>query len=216
MSDIAHHNRNELPATGSLIKATLLALLLAAAVLVLFIIPAEYGIDATGLGSRLGLNAMSAEAPQNAQASSPSPVEAPNVQPEPPPASPEISGTDETLSTLTAAWKSEVPYRNDQMSLTLQPAEGAEIKARMRAGERFVFSWTTEGGVVNFDMHGEAFDAKNDEFTSFWKGRGAAEGHGAFVAPFDGTHGWYWRNRGNQPVTVTVKTSGFYERLFRP
>lgn len=27
---------------------------------------------------------------------------------------------------------------------------------------------------------------------------------GIFVAPFDGTHGWYWRNRGGKPVMVKV------------
>ncbi len=212
MSDIAHQNRNELPSTKSLIKATLLALVVAAVVLVVFILPAEYGVDVTGIGSRLGLNAMSAAVPESEELSIPTPVDEPAAE-----TSPEaVPGTEETLSTLTAAWKSPTPYRSDQMSLTLKPGEGAEIKARMRTGERFVFSWTTEGGVVNFDMHGEALNAKKDEFTSFWKGRGAADGHGAFVAPFDGTHGWYWRNRGEQPVTVTVKTSGFYEQLFRP
>ena len=212
MSDIAHQNRSELPSTKSLIKATLVALAVATVVLVVFILPAEYGVDATGIGSRLGLNAMSAAEPESDERPVPTPVEQPAAE-----TSPEVvPGTEETLSTLTAAWKSPTPYRSDQMSLTLQPGEGAEIKARMRAGERFVFTWTTEGGVVNFDMHGEVLNAKKDEFTSFWKGREAPEGHGAFVAPFDGTHGWYWRNRGEQPVTVTVKTSGFYEQLFRP
>jgi hypothetical protein len=212
MSDIAHQNRNELPSTKSLIKATLLALVVATVVLVVFILPAEYGVDVTGIGSRLGLNAMSAAEPESEEIPVPTPVEQPAAE-----TSPEaVPGTEETLSTLTAAWKSSTPYRSDQMSLTLQSGEGAEIKVRMRAGERFVFTWKTDGGVVNFDMHGEALNAKKDEFTSFWKGRGAPEGHGAFVAPFDGTHGWYWRNRGDQPVTVTVNTSGFYEQLFRP
>jgi hypothetical protein len=212
MSDIAHQNRNELPPTKSLIKATLLALVVAAVVLILFVLPAEYGVDVTGLGSRLGLNAMSAAAPEDAEPSAPASTETPGAE-----SSEElVPATEEVPSALTAAWKSATPYRSDEMSLTLKPGEGAEIKARMRAGERFVFTWTTQGGVVNFDMHGEALNAKKDEFTSFWKGRATAEGHGAFVAPFDGTHGWYWRNRGDQLVTVTVKTSGFYEELFRP
>ena len=102
------------------------------------------------------------------------------------------------------------------MALTLKPGEGAEIKAAMRKGDHFVFGWTAENGKVNFDMHGEPPNAGNDEFTSFWKGREQADGHGIFTAPFDGTHGWFWRNRGHAPVTVRVKVSGFYERLYRP
>jgi hypothetical protein len=132
------------------------------------------------------------------------------------PAVAEPAASTEPMSTLDALWKSATAYRTDEMSLILAPNEGAEIKALMQGGERFVFSWTTEGGVVNFDMHGEALQALNDEFTSYWKGRNEAGGNGAFTAPFAGTHGWYWRNRGRTPVTVTVKTSGYYAKLYRP
>ena len=101
------------------------------------------------------------------------------------------------------------------MSLTLQANEGAEIKANMNAGDRFVFSWTAEGGAVTFDMHGEKLGAPTDEFSSYWKGRNATAGAGEFQAPFAGRHGWYWRNRGDKPVTIRVKTSGFYEKLYK-
>jgi hypothetical protein len=33
------------------------------------------------------------------------------------------------------------------------------------------------------------------------------------VAPFDGTHGWYWRNRGEATVTIVLQTSGFYDGI---
>lgn len=36
------------------------------------------------------------------------------------------------------------------------------------------------------------------------------------IAPFNGIHGWYWRNQGETPVTLTLKTSGFYRKLIRP
>jgi len=204
MSDITHQNRSELPSTKSLLKATGIALATAALTLATVVLPAEYGIDLTGLGTRLGLTAMSAELPEEPMP--PATIAAAETAP----------AIEESPSALTAVWRNPAAYRSDEMSLTLQPNEGAEIKAKMRTGERFMFSWTAENGVVNFDMHGEAFNAKNDEFTSFWKGRAEASGHGAFVAPFDGTHGWYWRNRGESPVTVRVRTSGYYEQLFRP
>ena len=110
--------------------------------------------------------------------------------------------------------KTDVPFSSGDMSLTLQPDEGAEIKATMRKGEQFVFNWATEGGPVNVDMHGEKLNA-GDKFTSYWKAQQIASDQGTFVAPFDGTHGWYWRNRGDKPVTVKVKVSGFYEKLAR-
>jgi hypothetical protein len=200
LTDIAHQQRDALPSGRQLLKFTLIAMAIAAVVLVTAVLPAEYGIDPTGIGGRLGLVSMSA---------------APAAKPEPA----SDSGPVLTLALApdsATVWKSPSAYRSDQMSLTLRPNEGAEIKASMQQGERFVFTWTTEGGAVNFDMHGEKIGARSDEFTSYWKERAANAGHGEFQAPFAGTHGWYWRNRGSAPVTVTVRTSGFYEKLYKP
>lgn len=61
----------------------------------------------------------------------------------------------------------------------------------MIKGEQYVFNWATDGGMDNFDMHGELSIAA-EKFTSYWMGRQQANAQGTFVAPFDGTHGWYW------------------------
>ncbi len=204
MNDITHLDRDALPTTRSLLKATAIAAAVAALVLLMAVLPAEYGIDPTGIGARLGLKSLSVTPSAPAPAPEPQAAVSPPASPLPGP------------SALSTVWKSPSPYRSDELSLTLRPDEGAEIKALMRKGERLVFSWTAAGGAVNFDMHGEMPDAKKDEFTSYWKGRAASDGHGAFEAPFDGSHGWYWRNRGKDAVTVKVKTSGFYEKLYRP
>ena len=60
----------------------------------------------------------------------------------------------------------EVPVEKGSAAwtVTLQPGDGAEIKAYMARGRRFVFTWTAAGGAVNFDMHGEPTNAKPDEF----------------------------------------------------
>ena len=204
MSDISDLTGNGLPSSIALMKASAVALLVAAVVLALIVLPAEYGIDPTGIGHPLGLTAMSdAEEVEDAQIVAP------------------IELVDETqvaepVSVLDAVWKRETEFRIEEMSITLKPNEGGEIKALMALGDRMMFSWSAEGGVLNFDMHGEALNAAKDEFTSYWKGRDETEGHGAFEAPFAGTHGWYWRNRGDVPVTVRMKTSGYYEKLFKP
>jgi hypothetical protein len=210
MTDIARQQHDALPSAGQLFTMTGIALAIAAVILVTMVLPAEYGIDPTGIGRRLGLVSLSAgptsiTAPDPTSKMAPEPAKAPDTGP-----------------TLTLApgpgtvWKASRPYRSDELTLTLRPNEGAEIKASMQQGERFVFTWVAEGGAVNFDMHGEEFNAPSDKFTSHWKGRDASSGHGEFQAPFAGTHGWYWRNRGAKPVTITVKTSGFYEKLFKP
>ena len=48
----------ELPSTAKLIKSTILALISAGIILVTVVMPAEYGIDPTGIGKVLGLKQM--------------------------------------------------------------------------------------------------------------------------------------------------------------
>ncbi len=110
---------------------------------------------------------------------------------------------------------SPTPYRTDEMSITLAAGEGAEIKAQMAAGQRLVYSWTATGNGVDVDMHGEAIDKAGGD-RSYQTGEFQTSGHGAFEAPMAGNHGWFWQNLNDDPVTVTVKTAGFYRRLFRP
>lgn len=175
--------------TSQLLKATAVAVLAAGTLLITTVLPAEYGIDPTGVGRALGLTALNAAA-QAAPA-------------------PTATAPQATVMQHPAA------FRSEEMTLTLQPNEGAEIKAQMRTGEAIVFGWVSTGGAVNFDMHGEKPN-DGDHFSSYWKDRGQSEAHGSFTAPFDGAHGWYWSNKGAEPATVTVKVSGYFEPLYRP
>src|SRR5215203_6149061 len=172
MADIAQLDRGALPSNRQLLKATGVAVAIAAIILVTAVLPAEYGIDPTGIGARLGLTGLSS----GSSAKSPT-AGSGGMDP---------SLSLSSLSPRAAVWKAPVPYRSDELSLTLQPGEGAEIKANMKAGERFVFTWTSDGGGVSFDMHGEEVGAGNDDFTSYWKGRDQTAAHGEFQAPFAG------------------------------
>lgn len=190
-------NSHQLPTLRKLFISTGIAILLAGAILITTVLPAEFGIDPTGIGKVLGLTSVSAQTLDTAKQSK-------NVQ----------SSEPSAQSSVGIVTKSNIPFRNDEMSLTLKPNEGAEIKVTMRKGEQLVFNWVTEGGPVNVDLHGEkTSDGENS--TSYWKGMQLANDQGAFVAPYDGTHGWFWRNRGDQPVMVKVKVSGFYETFER-
>jgi len=183
---------------GALAKTTASAALAAAAILVLFVLPAEYGIDPTGVGRLTGIAGMAAgsEAPKADAAARPQ-ATAPAALP--------AKASIERQGTL----------REDEMTITLEPHSGQEVKANMNAGESFVFAWSSEGGPVKADMHGEKLNAAEGEFTSYWKEKQITGGKGDFTAPFAGTHGWYFRNKGDVPVTVKVRTAGFYKNLFQ-
>lgn len=191
------NNSHQLPSLRKLLISTGIAILVAGAILITTVLPAEFGIDPTGIGKVLGLTSVSAQTLDTSKQSK-------NTQ----------SSEPAAQSSVGIVTKSNIPFRNDEMSLTLKPNEGAEIKATMRKGEQLVFNWVTEGGPVNVDMHGEKPN-DGENFTSYWNATQLANDQGTFAAPFDGTHGWFWRNRGDKPVTVKVKVSGFYEKFER-
>lgn len=189
-------SRPELPTSRQLLRATLVAMAVASLILVAVVLPAEYGIDPLGTGRATGLYRPRADATVPSTASAP--------------ATPGTAGLSRPLL------ESSTPFRNDEMTITLESGEGVEVKAVMRQGERIVFGWTSSGGGVDVDMHGEVAGAADDAYTSYAKGEGQTSGHGALEAPVAGHHGWFWQNLNDTPVTVTVKVSGFYEKLFRP
>jgi hypothetical protein len=180
------------PTSGQLLAATAAAIVVAGVVLLTIVLPAEYGLDPTGVGRRLGLfrPAVAAGADEATAATGGSAGEA-----------------------LTAR---DTAFRTDEMAITLKPGEGGEIKAVMARRDRIVFSWTATGAGVDVDMHGDDGTGGEGGSVSYWKGEWQTTGHGAFEAGFAGNHGWFWQNLSDDPVTVTVKVSGYYGKLYRP
>jgi hypothetical protein len=170
-----------------LLLATAGALAAAAVILVAVVLPAEYGIDPTGFGARVGLLRPAAGAPS--------------------------LGLALPTGSKIPITKDPAPYRTDELTLTLDFGEGKEIKASMHTGQRFVYSWTADGGEVDFDMHGEPFNAPKEVFTSYWKDEDKTSANGSFEAPFDGKHGWYWENFNDKKVTIKLKISGYYDSV---
>lgn len=198
----------DLPSSRQLLRSTLLAAIAAAVLLITVVLPAEYGIDPTGVGRVLRLTEMgeikqqlAAQARADA-AAPPTAVAAPTVAVAPPeaPASP----APIAKATQAAPWR-------DEMRVTLTPGEGAEIKLRMQAGDKAEYSWVVEGGAVNFDTHGDG----GGRSISYEKGRGVPQDEGELVAAFTGNHGWYWRNRGQANVTLVLRTRGTYSDIKR-
>ncbi|QTN20886.1 transmembrane anchor protein [Brevundimonas sp. AJA228-03] len=223
---------SELPSTAKLLKSTGIAVVVASALLVTVVLPAEYGIDPTRVGSLLGLTEMgrikrqlAAEAAAEEAGAAPQavpiattpltpPMEPPATGAQPgtaappvaPPAAPPAAAGP---APVTAATTPGTPVRSDRTSLTLEPDEGGEIKLTMKEGDRAEFTWSADGGAVNYDTHG---DGRGISYHGYGKGTDTRV-QGVLVAAFDGKHGWFWRNRGDEPVTITLVTNGAYERV---
>lgn len=207
----------DLPSSRKLLRSTLIALAVAGALLVTVVLPAEYAIDPTGIGRALGLTQMGeikAQLAAEAAADAPSetarqegarPVEAqPLPAPIPAGAIASVRSAQQEAAPAAQGWK-------DQMQVVLQPGQGAEIKLVMKAGAKAEFSWSVQGGTVNFDTHGDG----SGKSISYEKGRTVPADDGVLVAAFNGNHGWFWRNRGDAPVTVVIRVRGEYQDIKR-
>jgi hypothetical protein len=186
---------------GALARATLGATVAAAAILTLIVLPAEWGIDPTGVGTALGLTRMAAGAE----------ADDPDMPATGAAAASAISIPPQVKDNIAA----KTAWRTDERTLTLPPHSGIEVKAHMVKGDHLIFRWTATG-PVRMDMHGEPKGGKEGEFSTYWKQKKLSEAQGSFTAPFEGTHGWYWRNGGETPVVITLKSAGFYNDLFEP
>ena len=217
MPDISNSVPTELPSTRKLIRSTIIAAIIAAFLLVAVVLPAEYGVDPTGIGSALGLTEMGrikVSLAREIELAESAPHQAPAVSA----AAPLTSAPATTASTAPEPARSATAApapRSDVATITLQPNQGREIKLAMREGARATFSWSTDKGVVNFDEHADSKNPPRD-YHGYRKGTAVAKDEGVLVAAFEGWHGWYWRNRGKETVTVTLRTSGDYQDLKEP
>lgn len=206
--------RAELPSTGKLLRSTVIAALIAVALLITTVLPAEYGIDPTGIGRALGLTqmgeiktAVSAEA--SVEKTAPAPQKSQAAVPAAPVEKPAAATPQETSAKVTAS------AQQHTMTIQLKPGQGAEIKLTMRKDATVRYEWTVQGGSVNYDTHGDTVNAPKGFYHGYGKGRNTARDAGTLQAAFDGSHGWFWRNRSGAEVTVTLKTSGDYEQIKR-
>lgn len=219
-------NRADLPTSSQLLRSTFIAIGVASALLVTVVMPAEYGVDPTRIGRLLGLTEMgeikqqlaeeaaldAAMPEQSAQQgsvaeTSEQPADMANA-----PAPAQEFAVEELFDETIAASTADADAWTDETVLVLGPGEAAEIKLVMQAGETATFEWTADRGHLNSALHG---DGTAGEAISYRNGRAETSHAGDLVAEFDGSHGWFWRNRSDETVTMTLKTKGEYSELKR-
>ena len=216
--------QDALPSSRKLARSTAIAAAVAGLLLITVVMPAEYGVDPTGVGRLLGLKEMgdikvqlAKEAAADAEATRAAASNAPAVGATAPaasatPAAPTPAASAAAPSTAPAPSAS---VRTDEISVTLRPNEGKEVKLSMQQGARVNYSWSTDRGVVNYDTHADRTAPPAIKYHGYAKGQGKRSDEGVLVSAFDGMHGWFWRNRTSQNVTVTLRTNGEYRALKR-
>lgn len=244
MYNTNYPDRADLPTTVRLIRSTVVAGVVSMVILVTIVLPSEYGIDPTRIGSLLGLTPMgeikvqlSQEAAAQVKATVATGSVATMAVVPPSAAVIELERRVAALEALIAPIQAppttetalqeplplDVPVAEvaavaeepqaqgwrDEVSFTLSPGQGTEYKMVMAAGAIADYEFAVEGGIINYDAHGEG----SGQEASFHEGRGVTGDTGQLEAPFDGTHGWFFRNRGAVDVVVTLRTGGEYTEL---
>jgi hypothetical protein len=182
---------NELTISNrALLKQFSFACLVAVLLLLTVVLPAEYQIDPLSTGKWLGINGMSAQI----SALDTTPIE-----------------VKDDLSVFRLSQSTSL-FHTETKHIVIEGYEGVELKATMQQGDGFTFEWRTENGPIYIDMHGE-YASNTEKFESYFKNEALSQHQGTFVAPFTGTHGWYWQNMQEEAITVSVTLAGFYSEL---
>lgn len=115
---------------------------------------------------------------------------------------------------LQVAEKPGTRQRSDTLTLEIHAGGELEYKLAMALGKRVDYTWTTNGPSVYVDFHGEKTGDASGAFTRHKNGDFTTDS-GTLIAPFDGRHGWFWRNTNGSPVTIKLELRGQYEIIGR-
>ena len=100
----------------------------------------------------------------------------------------------------------------DSISITIPASDYLEYKLYLEKGAALDYAWQTDGQALFFDFHGEPAGDTTGYFKSYQE-HTDSQASGSLTAPFAGTHGWYWNNESEFPVTITLNIKGIYQRL---
>ena len=177
-----HELEHTVQSKKTLLKASAFAALLAGIIFFIAILPAEFGVDPTGLGKAMKLTQLAGQTP-SAQAAT-------------------------TQATTT---KQTLPDQEDSVDITIPAGKGLEYKFYLASGEAMRYSWSTKDDkLLFFDFHGEPQGDTTGYFESYTVST-ANNVRGSFTASFGGSHGWYWENKGQTNIVVTLMTEGSYK-----
>lgn len=202
--------RLEAPQIG---KAVLAALVLGAIVFTGAVLPAEYGKDPLGTGKLLGLSSL--YQPEGHHHHHVHTVES---APTYPILTMADAGSDPSIpmpkEANNPAPEKQYNEREDSVTVRVLAGKGIEFKMNVLKYGKVKYEWVTDHGVLFSDFHGEVKeehpDPKKDEFFESYTEAYSNNIIGTFCAPYEGRHGWYFKNKSAKDIVVTIRLKGQY------
>jgi len=198
----------QVPSGKQIARSVALAIVVAAVLLVTAVLPAEYGLDPTGIGRALGFTKLHAPATRT--------IEVKDV----------IGGNERVREVAIPApgeptplpnpavhQSQDAPPQTRTVTVTLGVDKETEVKAIMQEAKVIVYAWHVEGGMVYSDFHGHDPAIGGEAFVRYREDQETAGDSGSLVAPFSGEHGWYWLNVSSTPVTITLALTGYFDDI---
>jgi hypothetical protein len=182
----------QLPSRGVILKLAAGAAIVAFFILFAGVLPVEYGRDPLGLGRLTGVSALWAPPEKVAAAA---------------------GGQAQTT------YLSATPFRSDVIDIPLEGQgdimlrDQVEYKVRLPKGGTMVYSWSATGvdaKDIYSEFHGETMAADKSLTVAYYHKMTGISDNGTFIAPFNGIHGWYFKNSAKKLAKVRVRLSGFY------
>lgn len=99
---------------------------------------------------------------------------------------------------------------SDSITVIVPSRGDVEYKVIVAKGDVLQFAWKTHGATLFYDFHGEPTGDTTGYFKSYEKDD-KSSANGSLIAPFTGTHGWYWKNNTSAPVVVSLELKGAYQ-----
>ncbi|HQS22853.1 MAG: hypothetical protein V4546_05560 [Bacteroidota bacterium] len=191
-----------------IIRATIISMIIGVVLLVTAVLPAEYGIDPTGAGKLFGFSRL--YIPENTTSGTMVSSNFPLIKMEKAGSGPDVKRPSEADN---PAPEIQLTQREDSVQVIVPAGKGLEYKIYMLKHGKMKYEWTTNNGVLYFDFHGEVKQAKATKAVYFESYTIANSNNmvGTFLSPYEGKHGWFFRNNGSKDVTVTLRLKGQYE-----
>jgi hypothetical protein len=192
IADLNVPSPDQLPSLARLRRSALIALVVAVVLLLVAVLPAEKGIDPTGLGRIIGLQEMGEVKKGLAQEMA---DEA---------AFSEASASADSLAVATFGAQAGKPA--SIRSVTVAPQQAMEVRLSVPKGARVVYAWWTTGGSVDYEArwsmpNGVAGNPARED------GRKTAARAGVLYAESEGQYAWSWHNPTKAPVIITLRTN---------
>lgn len=192
----------------TILKATLIAFVVAIVVAFTAVLPAEYGIDPTGVGNLLGFSKLyQPEASTTAAPATPVRI----LKLEDAGSKPDVVMPKEGHN---PAPETQLDEREDQINVTIPAGKGLEYKVYMLKHGNMKYEWVTDEPMF-FDFHGEVHE-EVPSHSDFYQSYTVAYSNnmiGTFLAPFEGIHGWYFKNAGATDKVVALRLKGQYRLI---